>query len=811
METLSQDLRYALRTMRRNRVFTAVAVLSLALGIGVNTAIFSLIDMVMLRPLPVRDPGTLVDLLHLFPTDPWLNGASFDQYRYLRGRNRSLAGLIASAPSRLTVLGVGVDGEFVDGNYFSLLGLKPSAGRPIDPQDDLATSVGVAILSWAYWKSQFGLDPNAVGKQIAIEGVPVTIVGVAPRDFFGITAEYRTQVWVSLATQPAIFHATGLPYVGLMGRLKPGVSIEQAQAELALLYRQSIDEATLRRDPNWSRVQFKLEPAGAGLSRDIPPWGRVRDLYSKPLLFLMAVVGLLLLIACTNVASMLLARGAARQREMALRVSLGAGRWRLARQALTESLLLSVTGGVCGLLVAYFGARGLAQIMASGRIHFELDARLDLRVLLFLAAVALLTGLLFGLAPALRAMATAPASSLRTAGATSETRFGRLFGKSLVVAQVVIAVVLLSAAGLFLRHLSDLRNVELGFQRDHILLASLNPARSGYSGERLSAAYRELLDRLAAIPGVRSATLSAATPISGGAASRFATVEGYRPAGPERRAFVNWIAPRYFETYGTPLVAGRDFTFQDQSASHVAIVNQSMARHYFGDANPIGRLVTLEHDDRPFEIVGVVGDAKYLDLHVPAPRTVYLSAFSETGVNSNSFAIRAAGDPAALSGDMRRTVGAVLKDVPVESMRTLAAQMDASIVPERLTATLSTLFAILGSLLVAIGIYGLLAYTVARRTNEIGIRIALGATRGNVTRMVLVDALWMAGAGLAAGVPLAIWSRTLAASLIAGLPATNTVAIVAGAAALTAVALAAAYLPARRAARVDPLTALRYE
>jgi len=808
---LWQDLRYALRMMRRNRVFTAVTVLSLALGIGANAAIFSLIDTLMLRPLPVRDPGALVDPLNLYPGDPWLNIYSFDAWRYMSDHNRSLTGLIASAPSPLTVLGAGVDGEFVDGNYFPLLGLKPAAGRLLDPQDDRASAVAVAVLSWPYWKSQFGLGPNVVGKQITIADVPMTIVGVAPRGFSGIIAEYRTQLWVSLAAAPAVRHLPGLPSVGLIGRLKPGVSMEQAQAELALLYRQTLDEDRVRRDPNMSKVEFKLEPAGAGLSLPAPVWGRVRDLYSKPLLFLMAVVGLLLLIACTNVASMLLARGAARQREMALRVSLGAGRLRLARQVLTESLLLSMTGAMCAVAVAYLGARALARIMVSGRTHIELDVRLDVRVLLFLAGVALLTGLLFGLAPALRAMATAPASSLRTGGTASETRFGRFFGKSLIVAQVVIAVVLLSAAGLFLRHLSDLRNADLGFQRDHILLATLNPSRSGYSGDRLSAAYRELLGRLSAIPGVRSATLSGASPISGAAASRYASVEASEQRGPEPRVFVNWIAPRYFETYGTPLVAGRDFTFEDQGQSHVAIVNESMARHYFGDASPLGRLLTLELDGRSFEIAGVVGDAKYLDLHEPAPRTVYLCAFSEKGVNSHRFAIRALGDPAALAADMRRTVRAVMKDVPVENMITLAVQMDATIIPERLTATLSTLFAALGSLLVAIGIYGLLTYTVARRTSEIGIRMALGATRRDVTRMVLLDAIGMAGAGLGIGVPLAIWSRTFAASLIAGLPGTNSLATVAGAAALTAVALAAAYLPARRASRVDPLVALRYE
>ncbi len=797
---LLHDLRYALRTMRRNLVFTGVAVVSLALGIGANAAIFSLIDTVMLRPLPVRDPGTLVDLLHLYPSDPWLNGATFDQYRYMRDRTQTLAGLTADCPLRVPVLGADIDGEFVDGNYFAMLGLKPSAGRLIDPHDDRA---GVAVISWPYWKNQFGLDPGVVGRQIAIQNIPVTIVGVAPKDFFGIIAEYRTQIWISLPIQP--------PYVSLIGRLKPGVPIERAQAELALLYQQSIDEATLRRDPNWNKVQFKLERAAAGLSRAIPPFGRVRDQYSRPLLFLMDVVGLLLLIACTNVATMLLARGAARQREMALRVALGAGRWRLVRQSLAESLLLSATGGLCGVLVAYLGARGLAQIMASGRTPIALDVRLDVRVMLFLGSASLLTGLLFGLVPALRAMGAAFASSLRTSGSAGETRFGRLFGKGLVVSQVAVAVVLLSAAGLFLRHLSDLRNSNLGFQRDHILLASLNPAHSGYSGERLASAYRELLERISAIPGVRSVTLSGTTPTSGAAASRFVTSEGSEQRGAEPRVFVNWIAPRYFETYGTPLIAGREFTFQDQAASYVAIVNQAMARHYFGDASPLGRHIALEREDQPFEIVGIVGDAKYLDLHEPAPPTISLSAFSEKAFNSHRLTIRAAGDPAAVAGDVRRTVAAVLKDVPVENMITLAAQMDATIVPERLTATLSALFGALGALLVAIGIYGLLAYTVARRTNEIGIRMSLGATRGNVTRMDLRDALWMAVAGLAIGVPLAIWSRTLAASLITGLPRTNLVAVVAGSAALTAVALAAAYLPARRASRVDPMVALRNE
>ena len=507
---------------------------------------------------------------------------------------------------------------------------------------------------------------------------------------------------------------------------------------------------------------------------------------------------------------MLLARGAARRREMALRVSLGAGRLRLVRQVLTESLLLSMTGSLCGVLVAYFGADALVRIIASGRSHIELVVQPDLHMLLFTAGTALLTGVLFGLAPALHAMAVEPASSLRAVGTAGETRLGRLFGRSLVVAQVALSVVLLSSAGLFLAHLSDLRNLNLGFQRDRILLATVNPARSGYTGERLSAAYRELLDRLSAIPGVRSATLSSGTPISGGAASRFATVEGYQKKAVETRVFVRWVAPKYFETYGTPLLAGRDFTFQDQGSTHIAIVSRAMARYYFGETNPVGKRVTLERDNQPFEIVGVVGDAKYMDLHEAAPRTIYLRSFQERGVNSHDFSLRTNGDPAAVAGEVRRAVGAVLKTATVDRLTTMAAQMDASIVPERLIATLSSLFGVLGAVLAAIGLYGLLAYTVARRINEIGIRMALGATQSDVTRMVLRDALWMVGAGLAIGVPMAVWGRSFAASLIQDLAVKPVVPIVCGAVAMIALALLAAYVPARRAARVDPMEALRY-
>jgi predicted permease len=514
---------------------------------------------------------------------------------------------------------------------------------------------------------------------------------------------------------------------------------------------------------------------------------------------------------------MLLARGAARRHEMAVRVALGAGRFRLMRQVLTESLLLSAAGAVLAVFLAYFGADALVRIMTSGRpiiglpAHIEIQVHPDRHVLLFTGGIALLTGLLFGLAPAWGAYGSGPASSLREVGSAAETRLRRLFGKSLVVAQVALSVGLLSAASLFIGHLSHLERLDLGFRRDHVLLVTLDPARSGYNGEQLSRAYQELLGRLEAIPGVRSATISAPTPISGAGATRFATVEGHPERPADRRYIsVSWVAPKYFETLGTPLPMGRDFTFEDRGQPRVAIVNQAMARYYFAGGNPIGKYFTFDGESQPYEIVGVAGNAKYYEIREAPLRTIYLNTF-QFPQPASGFAIRTSIDPQAVGPAVRRTVRALLKTVPVVRVSTLDGQVDASIVPERLIATLSGLFGALGSLLVAIGIYGLLAYTVARRIHEIGIRMALGATRGAVSRMVLVEALAMSGAGLGIGVLIAYWGRGLATSLIQDLPVESAFPVAFGAVAMIAITLLAAYVPARRAARVDPMEALRYQ
>ncbi|MFZ0590757.1 MAG: ABC transporter permease, partial [Bryobacteraceae bacterium] len=814
VEQLWQDTRYAVRTMRRSPGFTSVAVLSLALGIGGNTAIFSLIDTLMLRLLPVRDPQQLVEFSIQYPGDPPVNAFSLRSYEYYRDHNHVFSGLTGVHPSRFEVRGEGLEpqtvyGEGVVGNYFEMLGTKPAIGRLIGPQDDRAgAGSAVAVVSWSYWKSRFNLDPAILGKRIVVEDVPVTVIGVTPPEFFGLHVGIQPGIWVPLAAELMIHHRVllGLGALQLIGRLRPGVSLEQARAEMAVLFRWSLEERTrASKDPMMRRLKFELEPAGAGLSTAL------RYRFAKPLLALMAVVGLLLLITCTNVASLLLARAAARQGEMALRVSLGAGPLRLVRQALAESLLLSGAGGLIGLWLAYFGADALVRIMMSGRPMIgppiEIQVHPDARVLLFTAGAALLTGLLFGVAPARNAFACAPASPLREIGRAGETRFRRLFGKSLVIAQVAFSVILLSAASLFVRYLSNLEHLNLGFRRDHILLVTLDATHSGYKLEQLAGLYRELLARLEAIPGVRSATLCAPTPISGAGASRFANVEGH-PERPEDRRYLSvvWAARKYFETLGIPLLAGREFGSKDEGRPRVAIVNQAMSRYYFPGGSPLGKHIIFDGDGKPYEIVGVVGDAKYYEIREAAPRTIYIDAFQDWHAPSR-FVLRTAVTPSAIVPEVRRTARGLLKAVPIERVTTMAEQVDSSIVPERLIASLSGVFGALGSLLAAIGIYGLLAYTVARRINEIGIRMALGATRNTVIWMVLRDVLTMVCAGLAIGAPVAFWGNHFAAGLMQGLPARSAAPIAFAALAMIAVALLAAYLPARSAARVDPMEA----
>jgi putative ABC transport system permease protein len=803
------DVRYALRLMRRNPGFTVVSILSLAFGIGANTAIYSLFYTVMLRQLPVDHPEQLVQFVRNSPDEFHSAGYfGWEKYEHFRDGSHVFSGITGMSFNNVSTVetpGADVDiliKEKVPGNYFRVLGLKPTIGRLIAPEDVPVTGEGnVAVLSWSYWDHRFHRDPAILGRRIVCDNSPMTVVGVAPRDYVGPRVGSRTDVWVPVEHDD----------LSILARLKPGVTLAQAQAEIDVLYQHLPSR----------RADSRMEvlPAGAGMVR-------VRDQFGKPLLLLIAVVGLLLLLACINMASMLLARSAGRQREIAVRVALGAGRGRLVRQMLTESVLLSAAGALAGVLLAYFGTGMLVRIMASGRVfeRVEIEVHPDLHLILFTAAVALLTGVLFGLAPAWYAFRAAPASALRQTGKGGDTWFWRLFGKALVAAQVALSIVLVTAALVFLGHLSHLRHFDLGFRSDHVLLVNVDPSHSGYQREQLAAPYQELLARLQSLAGVRSASITTCTPMQGcGLGSRYLIAEGDAERR-EDRLFtgVVFVSPRFFETLGVPLVAGRDFTFGDVGRPRVAILSQMAARHYFPGLNPIGRHVTVDREPRsgpmggwfgdntPYEIIGVAGDTKTFDVRDAAYPAIYFNMFQENRV-FNQFEVRTTGDPAALAGAVRRVVRDVLKTVPVTRVTTLADQVDSNLVPERLIGTLSEFFGLLAAILAGIGLYGLLAYTVARRTNEIGVRMALGATDRDVLRLILRDACGMVAAGIAAGALLVAWSRPLATSLIHDLQPQLAGPLAAGSAAIVAVALLAAYAPARRAARVDPMVALRRE
>jgi len=821
LETLLQDIRFGLRMLRKNPGFTTVAVLTLALGIGANTAIFTLMNGLMLRTLPVRAPGRLVEFLHRGPDEPAFNGFSLDAYRLMRDHNHVLSSLIVDSGDFFVARGHGLEpqkvlGGYVDGTFFETLGVRPALGRLIGPEDDtMGRPSSVAVVSWSFWKSRFDLNPAILGKELILDDYPVTIVGVTERGFYGLSEEMSQSIWLPVPMAPVIRHATlnwGSLGLGLVGRLKPGVSIGHAQADLAVLFQAAIQVPGT--SPFVRKMKFELAPAGNGLSSPL------RQTFATPLLVLMIMVGVLLLIACTNVSGLLLARGASRQQEMAVRVCLGAGRGRLLRQTLTESLLLSLAGGLLGIFLARFGTAGLLRIVTSGReiiglpVHLDALTRPDSHVFLFIGAIVLLATLLFGAAPAVRALSILPASALQQTARIGESKPRRGLARALVVSQVALSMVLMSVAALFVAYLSHLRNLNLGFHQDHLLLISLDGSNSDHDAMRFSRLSHELLQEIEAIPGVRSATLSEMTPISGMGSSGIATV-GERPEN-DRGVSINGVAPDFFKTYGTPMTAGRDFTTQDQDGPPVAIINQAVARDCFGNQNPLGRHLTLSHvtlkkGQKTYEVIGVVGNAEYNDIEqVPLPRTVYLDEFQNNGMPSQ-LSIRTNVAPEALTSAVRERVATVMKTVPIGRITTMTGQIDGAIVPQRMLATLSGWFGGMALLLAALGLYGLLAYSVARRTHEIGVRMALGASRSHVMRVVLWEALWMVCTGLAIGVPLAFWGQRLATSLIPGLSAQGALPVIVGGLAMIVVAQLACYIPARRAMRVDPMIALRYE
>jgi putative ABC transport system permease protein len=801
--------------LRKSPGFTAVAVLTLALGIGANTAIFTLMNGIMLHTLPVRAPGNLVELLHQAPDEPAFNSFSWDAYQIMRDGNHVFSDLfVGSTMNFAPVCADNLQPQTVfvgaaGGTFFQTLGVRPAAGRLIGPEDvHIGYHSPVAVISWSFWKSRFDLDPRIIGKKIVVgDDAPLTIIGVAQRGFYGLSDEAPQDVWWPTSLGPSL----GWGSLNLLARLNPGVSIDKARAEMSVLFQAAIDRPDA--GPFVRQMKLRIEPAGNGVSTPLS------QMLSTPLTVLMATVGLLLALACANLAGLLLARGASRQHEMAVRACLGAARARLLRQTLTESLLLSLVGCAVGIFLAYFAAHALIRIFASGRfirgapVHFEALTSPDAHVLWFTAAIALLTGPLCGAVPAMSASNTAPASALQQASRIGESKSRRLFGRALVASQVALSLVLVSSAGLFVEYLSHLRNLNLGFERNNLLLVTLDFSHSGYDGAQFSRLSEQLVAKLEAIPGVKSATMSSMSPIEGPGASAFGFAEGHPDN--QHNVVINNVAPDYFETYGTPLLAGRYFSAEDQGKPLAAILNQTAVRDCFGNENPIGKHLTLSHitftkGEITYEVVGVVGDAKYNELQQLSPPTIYRDLVQQQ-FTASQLAIRTRIDPGGVSGAVRQTEATLLPTVPIVRTLTMNEQIDSSIVPERLIAILSAGFGALGAFLAAIGLYGLLAYTVARRTHEVGVRIALGAARMDVMRMILREAIWMVCIGIAVGAPLAFWGKRVAASLIPDFPSKSAAPLIFAGAAMIAIALLACHIPARRAMRVDPLAALRHE
>jgi predicted permease len=824
LDGLAQDVRYALRMMRRNPGFTTVSVLTLALGIGANTAIFSLMDAVLLSRLPVRHPEELV-LVRSLDADANLNESfSYPMYRDLRDRNTVMAGVIARGGVQMNLNYRGVNervrAELVSGNYYETLGVRPWIGRLFSQQDDVTPGGHpVAVLSYGFWKQRFGGDPGIIGQTVLLNGQTMTVIGVSPPGFYGTSLSSEDDVRVPLAMTPVFkplpwnrMESRNHHWLDLMARRKPEVSMAQAQASLEVLYHSILqsEEKTLPADTSEFRrkrflaYKIVLQPGAQGnesLQREM----------GRPLLLLFSVTGIVLLILCANLANLSLARAAAREQEVAVRQALGAGRSRLARQWLTESVVLSLAGAAASVLVALWGKSALLSFVPES-FRANLESPLGWRVFAFLLLVGVAMGVLLGLAPALRASRSAPGKTLHSDARTFSPRGAFSLRGGLILVQMALSLPLLVGAGLFLTSLLNLEGMDAGFHKENILLASVNPALNGYTQERVHALYSDLLAQVRLQPAVRSAALGTISPISGGWDELSVVVEGYAAHEGEDMS-PNWaaVSPGYFQTLGIPLLAGRDFTDRDDhNAPNVAIINETMAHYFFKDQNPIGKKIGLEKV-ADTEIVGVVKDSKYTNLREHPRRHMYMPVAQQDQLLDLTLAVRTVGDPRAAADVVRSTTAHVDPHLPLYDVTTLEAQIDVSLVADRLVAWLSALFGIVATLLSAIGLYGVVAFAAGRRTREIGIRIALGATRGSILDLVLRQTGYVVAVGLLLGAIAAFGVSRIVASMLYGVNPLEPAVYLVAALLLTAAAALAAYLPARRATRVDPVIALRYE
>ena len=811
-----QDLRYALRQLAKSPGFTAVALLSLALGIGANTAVFSLVNGILLSSLPVPNPHEL-RVLQWSGTNPKFNrysgsqdrngplttadSFSFPAFTALReqcARQAEVFGYtqISNVTVRARREAFTGEGLLVSGNFFSGLGARPLLGRALGPDDDKPGATPVAIIGYEWWDKQFDHDPAVLGATVTLNGNAFTVVGVLPREIRGVHPGDAVDFYVAMSAQPQFSGGNSLTapnhaWFKIMARLKPAVPVAQFQAAAEVVFLRVTGD--LIESP-----KLVITDGHAG-----PEWQQ--RFYRKTLLLLFGIVGLVVLVACANLAGLLLARGAAREHEFAVRAALGSGRWRLVRQSLTESAVLAVAGAGLGLLVALWTKSVLNQLLAGTANGLHYDTSLDLRVLGFTLGVAVVTALLSGLLPAWSAGRVDPLAGLKSSAAVKSPRLRA--GRVLVAAQIALAVVLFVGGGLYVRTMVNLVRINPGFATENLLLFRLNPRAAGHRGAQLAAFYDQVQPALAKIPGVRSVALTQYALLGHSMSGTDVELLG-KPKANRQVSTLN-VGETFFDTLRIPLRLGRGFTAADVTgAPKVAVVNDAFIRAYMADTNPIGQ--TIKVDNSSWEIVGVCGDALYTDLKGTPPPTVYYT-YRQNNTGAAYFAVRTTLPPLAIVGAARKAVAAIDPDVPLADITTQEALRDENITQERMFATLCGSLAALAVLLSCIGLYGLMAFNVTRRTGEIGVRLALGAQRGDISRPILREALLLAAVGLAIGVPAALALAQLIKSQLYGVSPTDPLTLIAGTVLLFAVATFASWLPARRATRVDPMIALRAE
>ena len=829
IETLFQDIRYGLRILGRTPVISCVAVLSLALGIGANTAIFSLIDTVMLRMLPVEKPDQLTQVRIRDPRspnnepEPTFTNPLWEE---LRNRQDFFSGIFAWSLTQFDLAQGGavhdVNGMFASGEYFSTLSIRPAAGRLITAADDKRGCPGVAVLSYGFWQDHFGGAQNAVGSTLSLDNHIFNVIGVSAPGFFGLEVGNKFDVAIPVCAAEIFdgpksrMDRRSWWWLNVAGRSKPGMTPEQLMARLGvvspLVFAAALPQDWEVKDQqSFLKRSFQTIPAATGTSY-------LRRQFTQPLHILMGVVGLVLLIACANIASLMLARASARHKEIAVRKALGASRARLIRQLLTECVLLSTAGALLGILFARWGSALLVRYISTGDNKVFLDLSFDWRILSFTAGAAVFTGVLFGVLPAFRSTRvslTAAMKGNQAVDAESRARFRP--GKWIVASQVALSLVLLVASGLFLRSLVKLVTMDVGFDRNNVLIVRANLHNAKVPTEQQPAMFDEIESRLRTLPGVVSASRSVMTPVSNYVWNSDLEVDTPNaPTGDAALAFFNFISPGYLGTVRTPLFAGRNFNDGDtKTAPRVAVVNETLARKFFPNGDALGKYFRVHADpgkpEPPIQIVGLAKDAKYESLREEAHATAYFPIAQVTEpVEEQVFELRTAMRPSVLVPAVQESVAGVSKAVPLD-FGTLAEQVNDSLVQERLLATLSTFFGALALLLAMIGLYGALSYLVAQRQREFGIRIALGAPRDSILRLVMRDVIIVLAGGLAAGACLALVTVGVLQKMLFGLAPHDTFTFIAAIGVLSAVAMVAGCMPARRAMRVDPMVALRYE